>query len=173
MDISTVTLPDIYFYRYTRDKPMAMKLGGVLAAIFGIGGLVTSPFFGVIMALGAAGLLAYQTGIEVDLVQRRYRLVTIFGPQHFGEWMALPELKCVSVFRTTIVSSTYGRSNASVTHRDKVVQVNLATVDNKRIRLLEVEEQEEAFAFARLVATRMELRIWDATGKEGRWVKEE
>jgi|GEM_PF-1301147 len=165
-------LSDLYFYRFERDKPVALKVGGVLAAIFGVGGLVTSPVFGVIMVVVGFGLLAYQTGIEVDFAQRRYRMVTIFGPQRFGDWLPLPEMTCVSVFRTTIVSSTYGRSSASVTQRDQVTQVNLATVDNRRIRLLEVEDSTEAFAFAQLVATKTGLRIWDATGKEGRWMGE-
>ncbi|MGB1317614.1 MAG: hypothetical protein ACPG5W_05385, partial [Flavobacteriales bacterium] len=135
-----------------------------------IGGVASSPFFGVIMALGAGGLIAYQSGIEVNFKERTYRLITAIGPQGFGSWESLPAIKCVSVFKTTLVSSTYGRSNASITTKQSVIQVNLATEQNKRIRLFETEEIEEAFAFAKVVGQKLDLKTWDATEKEGKWI---
>jgi len=161
---------DIYQFLYKRDKPMAMKVMGVLVALFSIGGLATTPVFGVVMALAAGGLLAYQPGIEVNFAERTYRMITAFGPRGFGNWEPLPALKCVSVFKTQLVSSTYGRTNASVTTREEVIQVNLATEQNQRIRLLETDNAEQAFAFAKEVSQKLNLQVWDATGKEGKWL---
>ncbi len=160
----------VYRFLYRRDKPMPMKIMGVLAAVLSIGGLAYSPVFGIVMALGAGGLLAYHSGIEVNFSARTYRRITTFGRQAFGTWEPLPALTSVSVFRTHVVSRTYGRSNASFTSRDEVIQVNLATERNERIRLLETEHIEEAFAFAKEVAQQLDLRLWDATSKEGQWV---
>ncbi len=155
---------------HTHDKPMAVKVLGIIVALFSLGLLATSPVFGIVMALGAGGLLAYQSGIEVNFSNRTYRTITTFGPQAFGTWQPLPALTSVSVFRTQVVSRTYGRSNASFTSRDEVIQVNLATAQNKRIRLLETEHMEKAFTFAKQVAQQLDLRLWDATSKEGQWV---
>jgi len=51
-----------------------------------------------------------------------------------------------------------------------VIQVNLATEQNQRIRLLETDNVEEAFAFAKEVSQKLNLQVWDATGKEGKWL---
>lgn len=155
---------------HPNDKPMSVKVLGIIMALFSLGLLATSPVFGIVMALGAGGLLAYQSGIEVNFSNRTYRTITAFGPKAFGTWQPLPALTSVSVFRTQVVSRTYGRSNASITTRDEVIQVNLATGRNERIRLLETEQMEEAFAFAKEVAQQLDLRLWDATSKEGQWV---
>lgn len=161
---------DTYRFLYKRDKPMPMKIMGIIAAVFSIGGLAYSPVFGVILAVGAIGLIAYQSGIEVNYKDRTYRMITAMGPQAFGSWEPLPAIKCVSVFKTNLVSKTYGRSNASITTNQTVIQVNLATEQNKRIRLFETEEMEEAFVFAKDLAQKLDLNIWDATAKEGKWL---
>ncbi len=122
------------------------------------------------MALGAGGLLAYQNGVEVNFKERTYRMITAFGPQGFGAWEPLPTIKCVSIFKANLVSSTYGRSNASITTKQTVIQVNLATEKNKRIRLFETEKIEEAFIFAKAIGQKLELNIWDATKREGKWL---
>ena len=162
--------PETYRYIYTRDKPMSIKIIGVVAALFSVMGLAYSPFFGIIMGLGGIGVLAYQPGEEVDFANRRYRLITALGPQSFGTWESLPPLKCISVFKTQLVSSAFGRSGASVTSRQSVIQVNLATAGNQRIRLLETEDKEAAFAFAQQLVPKLDLQVWDATEREGRWV---
>ncbi len=159
----------VYQYLYKRDKPMSMKIMGIIVALFSFGCLAYNPIFGVVLVLAAGGLLSYQSGIEVNFDERKYRLITALGTQGFGEWQQLPELKCVSVFKTKLTSKTYGRSNASVTTTESVIQVNLATDQNKRIRLLETEDAEEAFAFAKEVSAKLNLRIWDASEKEGSW----
>jgi hypothetical protein len=161
---------EVYQYLYKRDKPASMKIMGIIVALFSIGGLASSPVFGILMVLAAGGLLSYQRGIEINFEERNYRLITAFGTQGFGEWQQLPEIKCVSVFKTTLTSRTYGRSNASVTSTESVIQVNLATIQNTRIRLLETEDLDEAFAFAKEVSCKLNLPIWDASAKEGSWM---
>jgi hypothetical protein len=161
---------ETYRFLYKLDKPMSMKIMGIIVALFSVGGLATTPLFGIVLAISAVGLIAYQSGIEVNFKNLTYRMITAFGPQGFGSWEPLPVLKCVSIFRTTLVSTTHGRSNASVTTRDEVIQVNLATEQNKRIRLFETDNIDEAFAFAKDVSQKLNLRVWEATSPEGHWV---
>ena len=161
---------EIHQFLYKQDKPKSFKILGVLAVIFSLGGLATSPVFGVIMALVAVGLLAYQNGVEVNVKERTYRMITAIGPKVFGQWQPLPAIKCVSVFKTNLVNSTYSRSNRSVTTKQTVIQVNLATEQNDRIRVFETEEIEEAFVFAKEFAQKLNLNVWDATEPQGKWL---
>ena len=161
---------EVYQFLYKRDKPVPMKIMGLIAAIFSIGGLATAPVFGIIMAIAAGGVFMYQSGIEVNFNALSYREITAFGSHGFGEWKPLPDLKCVSVFKTNLVSRTYGRSNASFTNRNTIFQVNLATSNNRRIRLFDTENSDEAFRFAQDIAKQLNLNIWDATSQTGKWL---
>jgi hypothetical protein len=163
------TKSGIYRFLYTRDKPKALKLAGVIVALFSVGGLMTTPLFGVVMAVGAVGLLTWQSGIEVNIKERKYRLINSFGPVGVGDWDKLPPLKCVSVFKTNLVSNTYSRTGMAVTNRDAVIQVNFATESNQRIRLYDTEDVEDAFEFAKDLAKEFDLKIWDATSREQKW----
>lgn len=161
----------IYRFLYTRDKPKALKLAGIIMALFSIGGLAYTPVFGVIMALGAGGLLMWQSGIEVNLEDGKYRLINSFGPVGVGDWDNLPPLKCVSVFKTNLVSNTYSRTGMAVTNRESVIQVNLATESNQRIRLYDSDEIDDAFEFAIDLSKQLDLKIWDATTRDQKWYK--
>lgn len=88
-----------------------------------------------------------------------------------GKWRSLPELKCLSVFKTKLVSRTYGRSNASITTEESVVQVNLVSESNERIKLLEVENLDEAVVFAKDWSKKLDTRVWDAADREGKWLE--
>lgn len=140
-------------------------------ALFSIGGLAYTPVFGVIMALGAGGLLMWQSGIEVNLEDGKYRLINSFGPVGVGDWDNLPPLKCVSVFKTNLVSNTYSRTGMAVTNRESVIQVNLATESNQRIRLYDSDEIDDAFEFAIDLSKQLDLKIWDATTRDQKWYK--
>ena len=168
--MSTNLDKDNYRFIYKREKPTSIKVMGILAALFSLGGLAYTPVFSAAMALAAAGLFLYQSGIEINFSQRKYRLITAFGSQGFGNWEALPELKCVSVFKTKFSSKTYGRSNASITTTQHLVQVNLVTAENKRLLCFESESKEESFGFAKKLAARLDEKIWDATEQEGKWL---
>ena len=148
-------------------------MAGVIVALFSIGGLATTPLLGVVMALGAIGLLGWQSGIEVNFEEGKYRLINSFGPVGIGDWDSLPPIKCVAVFKTNLVSNTYSRTGLAVQSRDSVIQVNLATQNNQRIRLYDTDEVEDAFEFAQDVANRLDLKIWDATTKDQKWLKVE
>jgi hypothetical protein len=118
-----------------------------------------------------AGLfLLYQTGIEINFQQKTYRYITSFGIYDFGNWVDLPELKLISVFKLNISSSFFSRSGRSTTKNDIVIQVNLVSHDNKRIKLLESKNVNEAFAYANELIPLLNLKVWDATDKEGKWV---
>jgi hypothetical protein len=52
-----------------------------------------------------------------------------------------------------------------------VVQVNLITERNQKIKILEVESKEPAFLLAKAVARKLDVNVWDATEREGNWVE--
>lgn len=159
-----------YKYIYKRDKPFLFKLIGIIVALFAILRLRNSPVFSFLLAIGSTSIFVYQTGIEIDFKNKKYRYITTFGPQIFGQWLDLPKMEYISVFKTNIISSATGMSNTSITHTDEVIQVNLVVSNNKTLRMLELKDIKEAFDFAKHYAKELELSIYDATVRPAKWL---
>lgn len=161
---------DTYRYLYKRDKPIIVNVLGTIVAVIAILKIFGEPLIGLLFGIGAGGIFVYESGIEIDFKNNKYRLINSFGLLSFGEWITLPPIEYVSVFSVNLVSAAYGRSGAKVTQKQNVIQVNLITPQNKRLRILETKEIEQAFKFAKEIADSLDLNIYDATNKEGKWI---
>lgn len=125
---------------------------------------------GIILFLISTGFLIYQTGVEIDFVNNKYRFIHAFGPQYFGNWMDIPDLDYISVFGANIVSQVTSRSNITLTSSANEIQVNLIAENNQHIKLFQSVNLDDAFIFAKEVATRFKLNIYDATTNEPNWL---
>lgn len=159
-----------YRYLYKRDKPIIVNILGTIVAAIALLKIFGEPLIGLLLGIGAGGIFVYESGIEIDFKNNKYRLINSFGLLSFGEWITLPPIDYVSIFRVNLVSAAYGRSGAKVTQKQNVIQVNLITPKNKRLRIYETKEPEQAFKFANEIANSLELKIYDATNKEGKWI---
>lgn len=158
-----------YIYYYNRNRALFSRIAVILIAISIL--TITRTFYLVsgIILLAAIAFFMYRTGIEVDFTKKRYRLISRPGSPSEIDWNDLPPLQYVSIFRTTYARITRGRSNIGYKRRYSVIQVNLITAKNNRITVFETYSTEEAFECAALFAKHLQLRIWDATEKTGKW----
>ena len=163
-------MTDIYKFIYKRDKPFSMKILSLLFLVVALVRISHTPVFSIIVGIGSIGLLGYQSGIEVDFQNKKYRLITIFGPQSFGDWKPLPPLKYISVFKAKIITSMTTPRNITVSQKGDIIQVNLISDKNKVIRLFYTEDVNEAFEFANQTAPKLQLKIWNATVKPAKWL---
>jgi len=162
---------ELYSYLYRRDKPFAIKFIGLMLAIFALIRIAWTPLFSIILGIGAFGLIAYESGIQLNLQNNTFRFINTIGSMTFGKWQPLPNLKYISVFKVNLVSRIEGRSGASVSDKQIVIQVNLITDKNIRLRLFETNDKEKAMVFAKELAPQLHLRVWDATQNDGHWVE--
>jgi hypothetical protein len=132
-----------------------------------------SPFSSIVMGLGSIGVFAYQSGIQINLKERKYRMVSIFGSQMFGKWEELPELDYVSLFKTNITFSTSSLTTASISQTDTYIQVNLITTKKKKIKAFESKVADEALAKAKQLSKELDLEIWNATINPADWYEED
>lgn len=160
----------IHRFLYKREKPFMTKVMSLLIITVTILWFRNVLIVAIPLVIVAIALFIYEEGIEVDFKVHTYRLITAIGPLAVGKWQAFPSLKSISVFKANIVSSVTSRGGTTLTERDSVIQVNLITQQNKRIKLLETKDAAEAFAFAQKVAPEFNLAVWDATEREGKWL---
>lgn len=74
------------------------------------------------------------------------------------------------MFRTVLVSSVTGRSGARVSNRDKVILINLIHGKNRRLKVYQTHELNDAMEKAELIANKLQLKIYDATTSDGKWL---
>ncbi len=135
-------------------------------------GIYSSVRYGIIISVFALGQLAYKKGIEIDIKNKKYRLYTSIGPVYIGDWEPLFGIQYISVFRA-LLASTPSAIPQDFKHREEVFQVNLITRENTRLKFLQTIHDKEAWEFAKEIAPKLNLKIWDATNKKGKWYESE
>ncbi|MBF8149744.1 hypothetical protein ITJ86_07520 [Winogradskyella sp. F6397] len=151
---------------YKRPIPTLKTIYGIglfLLGILSIDTLICIPFFG-------AGLYFFHTdGLQIDLKHKKYRnTINLFGLT-FGKWQDFPQIKYVSVFKTT-QSTRVWVSSASTNVSTTVIKVNLFYNTNQKIEAYETDNTEIAFDIAKQIATALNIDVLDATSRDTQWL---
>ena len=158
-----------YLFIYRRDKPFFINVISGFLILFAIIRLLNSPISSAVMIVVSIGLFTYQTGIEINMTDKKYRNVSVFGPQIFGNWTDLPQLEYITLFKTKLVFAATGTSGASVSQKSSVFQVGLVTIQKKKIKIFEGKDFIEAVTKAKEFREKLKLDIWDATIRPADW----
>jgi ABC-type multidrug transport system fused ATPase/permease subunit len=162
---------EIHRFLYKSDKAGHINVIAYILVFIALVAGVESILTSTILFFAAVVLFLFQRGIELDLRDGTYRFIMAVGPVYIGSWDKIPTLKTISVFSTNKVSTLTSRANNESEFKNRVIQVNLITERNQKIKILEVESKEPAFLLAKAVARKLEVNIWDATEREGSWVE--
>lgn len=69
-----------------------------------------------------------------------------------------------------MASSVAGLSNTKVHNRQETIKVNLIHGRNQRLTVFRTYDPDEAFSAARKIACELDLRIYDATSRDRKWL---
>jgi hypothetical protein len=141
-----------------------------LVALVGIMWMQNFLFGGISLTGAALFFIVRTSGTELDFKNYRYRDGGFIGNVCFGQWKKLPEIKYISVFKVTMASSVAGLSNTKVHNRQETIKVNLIHGRNKRLTVFQTYDTKEAFSAARTIAQELDLRIYDATSPNRKWL---
>jgi hypothetical protein len=135
----------------------------MITGMIGAYGITNLPVLGA-----AAVALVYiwsRGGTEVDFANNRYRDYQDLYLLKRGEWKEFKPAY-LSVFRAKM-----GLEAGSVGRKYEFTQyqVNLATAHKRRINLFVAENATSAFEVACVLGKRFNLKVWDATQREGKW----
>jgi len=157
---------------YKHKKSLIFRIIAGLVLLWCLIWLKTFFLGGSLIGLCCLVYIANTSGIELDLKNKRYRDVNWIGSVGIGNWNELPEVKYVSVFTAIMASSLQGRSGTSITQKDSVIQVNLIHGRSGRLKVYQTEDKAEAFEKAKIISEALDLRIYDATTKDRKWLDE-
>lgn len=151
-------------------KSLKIRIISSFVFLFGLLMMQIFLFGGIITTFGSIVLFATVIGIQIDFENKRYRLAIFFGNIPFGKWKELPELKYISVFKATYVATVRGLTNTGLTSIEKKIVLNLIHGRNRRLKVYITDEVDDAFEKAQYIAKKLNLKIYDATEKEGKWL---
>lgn len=165
---------NVFSFLYKREKPMQLNIIGYILLGFSLLSFQESIIISIVIILVATAILLYNIGIEIDFEDKKYRLFTTFNLVKFGEWLPLPDIKYISVFRTNIVRTDTSRAGKTLTTSNEVFQINFITINNQRILIFEDLNDKKSFQVAENIARNLRLKIWNATERDkGEWYDKE
>jgi hypothetical protein len=170
--IKNITLSKVYTMSSTKILQFKVKKKfiiqfALLVVLFSWAVWFDLSLFGIVgVGLLACAFFISSNGIEIDCENKRYRKGRIVGNICTGSWKALPDVKYISVFSVNMVTKVRGRSNACVTSKNRVIEVNLIYGKRGRLTVYKTSEANDAFEKACLISEKMNLKILDATSAD-------
>jgi len=156
---------------FKQKKSIPYQIASFMVLLYGIILIQYFIFGGIIIGIGSLIFISVIEGIEIDFNSRKYRNAKFIGKLTIGNWQNLPEINYISVFRTTITRAIVGRSEARVSSSERVIIINLIYDKNKKLRVYKTKDYKDAFKKAELFSQKLNLRIFDATEKIGKWIE--
>jgi hypothetical protein len=114
---------------YKRPIPTAKLIYGI--GLFLIGIISASENIFSLLLCMLSTYFFHSNGIEIDLSKKKYRNIISWFSLTFGQWNNLPQIECVSVFKTTQTTRGWF-STASTTISDMVIKFNLFYTTNQK-----------------------------------------
>ena len=108
--------------------PQAAINGGYIFIAFGIIGSTENVFIGIPIILLGIYLSFSTSGIEIDIDNKKFRDYAVyFGLRKGGKWRDLSKYPDLCLLKTRESTTTFARSNASVTYKDNYYDLFLMT----------------------------------------------
>lgn len=155
-------------YKYTKID----SIKGLMIAfsVIGLYYVVYYSLFASVFLLISAYSFFTCYGIVLDVENKRYKKVLFFRNKAKGRWNDLPEINYVSIFNTTVVSTSHSLSYNCIELKKQVLIINLVYDKNTRLSVFETTNYDEALGKARYIANSLQLPIYDASMRGGKWL---
>ena len=105
----------------------------------------------------------------IDIEKKRYRTEYKLFNKSYGKWENLPDISYISLTKTLSVSKsdTLGYNSKDT---DNLYKINFIYSKNKRMTIYNTEEYDKLLEVANSISEKLELRIYDATTRDRKWL---
>ncbi|MEZ4804162.1 MAG: hypothetical protein R2852_01370 [Bacteroidia bacterium] len=146
----------------------------IIVAIFliliGIFLLVNLNFLGLVLIPISLFILFSKKVITPSYSMQKYRIgISIFNHE-FGTWEAFPNFEYISIFSSK-KSQNMNVQSQQATAAFKEIEVNLIYNRSRRLTLYTCQSFKDALNIAHQVGNQLNLKIYNATLKEGEWIE--
>ncbi len=146
-------------------KPFTYQISAFTLLAFGILFIVSgfSYFLGILLCLISIIFMIKST--EIDFNKKTYRNIKIIGNFIFGEWLKLPEIKYILLFRANMTQKLGSERYVKTEISEKYILIKLMYENNRRLTVYKTQNFEDALNKAKIISENLKLKIYDATSK--------
>ena len=159
---------NIFTIKY--NKSLMLRMFSFVVIVLSIASVLYVSIGCILFVLTALFFIAQNPGFQIDFENKKYRNTNMIGDHSFGNWQKLPGIKYITVFKTVITGRVYGMGATSTRTKEEVILVNFVYSKNKRLTAYKTNNIEDAFEKAVLFSKKLNLKIFDATSKDKKWI---
>ena len=113
--------------------------------------------------LGIALRYVMQEGIELNLLDMKYRELFSWYGLKFGKWKSLPKIEYVSIFETKKGNRIRATGGNATHFSTKIFKLNLFYSKNKHITLIASEDKNKVFEMGDNISKILNVKFRNAT----------
>jgi len=132
--------------------------------------LIRFSIFSVLLCLVALFLLILENGIIIDVENKRFKKAVLYKNFSRGKWQDFPDVRYISVFKTTLVNTSHSISYQTIERKHKVILVNIIYDKNKRLNVYQTLDDVEAMDIAKRIANKLNVKIFNAISYKKNWI---
>lgn len=158
-----------YHYNEGSYFPPQFKIVAVFLTIAGLLLCINLNLVGFIILPISIAILFAKKELTISFSLSKYRhAIKVFNFK-MGTWEPMPKFEYISIFsgkkRQDVAVGSITTSTAYIE-----MEVNLVYNKSKRLTVYETKDYAKAFEIAQSIATQLDLKIYDATKREGVWL---
>jgi hypothetical protein len=158
-----------YHFKEGSYFPPQFKIMGVVFILIGIALCLQLNILGIILLLLGLVPLFAKKELSISFSLCRFRQAFAIFKFRMGSWESLPEFESISVFSAK-KSQDMNVGSQSATASFTEIEVNLVYKRSRRLTAYTTNDYSGAMKIAKMFAGKFDLRIYDATAREGRWL---
>ncbi len=158
-------------YHYSEGSyfPPQFKIVAFFLAIAGLLLCVNLNLIGFILLPLSLAVFIAKKELTVSFSLSKYRYALRIFTIKLGSWEPMPKVEYVSIFSAKKRQDVaVGPITTSTAYSE--MEVNLVYNKSKRLTVFETNDFSNAFSIAELFAAQLNLKIYDATKREGKWL---
>jgi len=115
--------------------------------------------------LGIALRYLMEEGVELNLLNMKYRELFSWYGLKFGKWKPLPKIEYVSIFETKKGNRIRATGGNAAHFSMKIFKLNLFYSKNKHITLIDSEDRNKVFEIGDNISKILNVKFHNATKK--------
>ena len=158
-------------YHYSEGSyfPPQFKIVAVFLAIAGLILCINLNLIGFVLLPLSIAILFAKKELTISFSLSKYKHAIKIFKFKFGAWEPMPKVEYISIFSGKKRQDVaVGPMTTSTAYNE--MEVNLVYNKSKRLTVFETSDFAKAFRIAQSFATQLDLKIYDATKREGEWL---
>ena len=151
---------------FIEDISIYKKVFLSILLVFSIYLILFGGLFYSLILFGIALRFLMQEGVELNLLDMKYRELSSWYGLKFGKWKPLPNIEYISIFKTKKGSRLRAGGGNATHFSAEIFKLNLFYNKNKHLTLLESEDKNKVLEIGDNISKILNIKFHNAIKKK-------